>query len=868
MPIAILGLLSLSLVAYKYINTLIETELSDSMLASVGKSAESINRWLTTIMLEPETIASTPAAKRINEDFQAFDIQNINRYKILHQKHPDIFQDIYAANSVGEYHTVQQNGSEYSIFVGDIANRPYFLSIMAGGPTQITPPLISRTTGIPTIFMVAPILDDLNRPQGLVGAGISLQYIQHIAQRLQAGQTGYGFIIAKDGTFISHPNPSLVMQKKITELEAQAEWQLGTLMLSGQSGMYRYTLAERGMVAFYQPVSITGWAVATVLPASELFAPAVRMMRILGIITAIVIIFIGVALWLAMQRLIRPLQNLAARAQEIAAGNLSGAALVVSSEDEIAVLSQSFNTMTDNLNTTLSDLKRSDDNYRGIFENCIEGILQTTLPGRMLNANPAMARMLACESAEKLIAFYADVQQQLYVNANDRQELVSQLLAEGAVHDFEVQFRRCDQEAIWVSISAFLVRDATGEPVRVESMIFDISDRKQAEHERQKLFEQLVQVQKLEGVGQLAGGVAHDFNNMLAVILGRTQLALLKMQPSEPFYKTFKEIQNAAEHSANLTRQLLAFARKQTVAPKVIDLNQSIQATFNLLRRLITEDIELTFTPGTDVWPLFLDPDQIGQVLTNLCINSRDAISGIGRITIATGNVVFDAAYCAHSPDYTPGEYVCLSVSDTGVGMDKETQKHIFEPFFTSKEVARGTGLGLSTVYGIVKQNNAFINLYSEPGQGSTFKIYIPRYQGGQARPLEISCAESISFDMGMVLVVEDDPKFLNIIKEIVEELGCQVLAAGSAAEAIAFTENSSYTIDLLITDVVMPEMNGRELVSCITRIRPEIRCLYMSGYTADIIAHRGVLDMGINFIQKPFSVQGLAAKIREVMAQ
>jgi PAS domain S-box-containing protein len=867
MPIAILGLVSLSFVAYRFINTVIEKELSDSMLASVGKSAESINRWLATIMIEPETIASTPAAKRINEDFTAFDIQNINRHKILHEKHSDIFQDIYAANSKGEYHTVQQNGSEYSIFVGDIQNRPYFISIMAGGPTQITPPLISRTTGIPTIFMVSPIIDEHNRPQGLVGAGISLRYIQQIAEGLKAGKTGYGFIVASDGTFISHPDPNFVMQKKITEIEAGSEEKLGKLMIAGGSGQYRYTLGKQGMVAFYQPIPITGWSVATVLPASELFAPAVMMVKLLTFITLIFVIFIGTAIALAMQRLIRPLQTLAARTREIAAGNLEGAALKVTSQDEIGVLSQSFNTMTDNLQATLSGLKDSEDNYRGIFENSINGILQTTLDGQILNANPAMARMLNCDSTEQLFASYKDVENQLYVDPDNRRKLISLLLEKGSVHDMEVQFYRRDHETIWVSISAFLVRDSAGNPIRLEGLISDISDRKQAEHEREALFEQLVQAQKLDAVGQLAGGVAHDFNNMLAVILGHTQLALLKIKPSEPFYKPFTEIQNAAEHSANLTRQLLAFARKQTVAPKIVDINQTLHGTFNLLRRLISEDIEITLNPANKIWPIFIDPDQVGQILTNLCLNARDAIDGNGRITIETHNIYFDTAYCANFPDYLPGEYVCLAVSDTGSGIDKAAQEHIFEPFFTTKEVTKGTGLGLSTVYGIVKQNNAFINLYSEPGQGSTFRIYFPRHVGTAQTVTTLPSTESLSVNMGMVLVVEDEPRLLNISREILEELDCQVLTAGSSAEAIEIAEDMSYNIDLLITDVIMPEMNGRELASRITKTRPDIRCIFMSGYTADIIAHKGVLDIGINFIQKPFSVQDLAAKINEVMA-
>ena len=700
----------------------------------------------------------------------------------------------------------------------------------------------------------------------MVGAGISLQYIQEIAQELKAGKTGYGFITAQDGTFISHPDTTLVMQKKITDLSSITGQELGDLMISGNSGMYHYSFNGQGMVAFYQPIPITGWSVATVLPVSELFAPAIKMMKLQIFITVIFVILIGLALMIAMQRLIKPLQTLAVRTKEIAAGNLAGDRLSVTPNDEIGILAQSFNIMTDNLNKTLSGLKESEDNYRGIFENAIEGILQTNLQGQILNANPAMAKMLGFASAEELIATYRNIGQQLYVNQNDRQKLLSQLTETDSIHNWETQYRRCDNEIIWVSISAFLLRDDTGTPLRIDGLVINISDRKKAEQEREKLHEQLLQVQKLDAIGQLAGGVAHDFNNMLAVILGRTELSLLKMQPEDPYHKTFTDIQDAAEHSANLTRQLLAFARKQTVSPKVIDINNAVQKALTLLHRLISEEIKLVFQPAEEIWPVFFDPDQIGQILTNLSVNARDAIQDIGSIIIETRTVTFDSAYCSRYPDYLPGDFVCLSVHDTGSGMDKVTQERIFEPFFTTKEISKGTGLGLSTVYGIVKQNNAFINVYSEPGQGSTFKIYIPRFAGETKGSVATLSTESLSCNIGVVLLVEDELRLLTISKDILEELGCQVLAANSTAEAIKFAEDDSLDIDLLITDVIMPEMNGRELASHIVKIRPKIRCLFMSGYTANIIAHKGVLDSGIHFIQKPFSLPAIAAKIQEVM--
>jgi len=292
MPSLILGLLTLSTGAYWYLNNLIEEELTKSMLATTSMTAENINTWFKTLMLEPETIASTPAAKAINTDFSFIDKQNIHRHKFLHDKYPDIFQDIYAANSKGEYHTVRWRGNNYYMFVGDISSRPYFQSIMAGGPAQITPPLVSRTTGIVTIFIAAPIKDGEGRPQGLIGVGISMEYVLHVAERLKAFQTGYGIVVARDGTLVYHPRQDYVMRKKITELDPSTV-ELGKRMISGESGMYRYMLDGQKKMAFYQPIPITGWSVATVVPEAELFAPATRMVKSLAIITLAILILVA-----------------------------------------------------------------------------------------------------------------------------------------------------------------------------------------------------------------------------------------------------------------------------------------------------------------------------------------------------------------------------------------------------------------------------------------------------------------------------------------------------------------------------------------------------------------------------------------------
>jgi PAS domain S-box-containing protein len=394
----------------------------------------------------------------------------------------------------------------------------------------------------------------------------------------------------------------------------------------------------------------------------------------------------------------------------------------------------------------------------------------------------------------------------------------------------------------------------------------DITERKQVEEERIKLQAQLAQAQKMESVGRLAGGVAHDFNNMLTVILGQTELALDRMGPGQPLFAELQDIRRAAERSAGLTRQLLAFARKQTVAPKVLDLNEVVEGVLKMLRRLIGEDIDLAWLPGGGLWPVQIDPSQIDQSLANLCVNARDAIGDTGKVTIETDNVAIDEEYCTAHAGFIPGEFVMLAVSDDGCGMDADTLSRLFEPFFTTKEQGKGTGLGLATVYGIVKQNHGFINVYSEPGCGSTFRIYLPRYRAEADAVPKTEAPRPQPRGHGTILVVEDEPAILNVVKMMLERQGYAVLAGSSPDDAIRLGAAYGGEIRLLLTDVVMPGMNGRELASRLRAFHPGLEPLFMSGYTANVIAHHGVLDEGVHFIAKPFSSSDLVAKVEEVL--
>ncbi|MGM0419263.1 MAG: ATP-binding protein [Thermodesulfobacteriota bacterium] len=423
-----------------------------------------------------------------------------------------------------------------------------------------------------------------------------------------------------------------------------------------------------------------------------------------------------------------------------------------------------------------------------------------------------------------------------------------------------------DDKGKLLDITKVPVFDADKELIGVLSTAKDISEKKKEEKEKEKLSEQINQMQKIESIGRLAGGVAHDFNNMLGVILGHAELVLDGIDQSDPSYEHIREIIKAAERSADITKQLLAFARKQAIVPQVINLNEAVKGMLKMLKRFIGEDIYLDLRTAENIWPVRIDSSQLDQILANLCVNARDSITNTGKITIETSNIAIGQSYAEYNPEAFQGDFVMLSVSDTGCGMDKELISYIFEPFYTTKEQGKGTGLGLSTVYGIVKQNDGFISVYSEPGTGTVFKIYLPRYQGEDNKSEAQGKNDKITGGSETILLVEDEASILDIVKRSLEKYGYRVIATSSPEEAIEKAKTAEHKIDLIITDVIMPDMNGSEMLDRISEVRPGIRHLFMSGYTSDIIAHHGVLDPGRELIQKPFSNKDLAMKVREIL--
>ena len=519
----------------------------------------------------------------------------------------------------------------------------------------------------------------------------------------------------------------------------------------------------------------------------------------------------------------------------------------------VALLICSFNAA---LRSAQEGLRRSEINFRSLVTNAPYGICRCDAAGTILSANPALVSILGYESpgelvGQNLVTLHADPQQWFLVADYFR-----------AARDFQglhSEWVRKNRSTVTVRLSGRTIRDEDSKTF-FELFAEDVSEQRMLE-------QQLRQSQKMEAVGRLAGGIAHDFNNLLMVISGYAEF-LLDRIGAEPTVRTpAQEIASAANRATALTRQLLAFSRKQMLAPKVLDLNAVVTENLKLLTRLIGEDIHLVMIPGAELGAVRADPSQIEQVIMNLAVNARDAMPQGGRLTIETANETLSESYARIHTPVEPGEYVRLTISDTGMGMDTETLSHVFEPFFTTKGV-KGTGLGLSTVYGIVKQSGGYIWVNSEPGRGTAFKIYLPRVTStGEFAEYPASAPiPEISTGHETILLVEDETNVRQLTRYYLQGQGYNVLEAAEPASAIQISSAHSGPIHLLLTDVVMPGMNGRQLAQSILASRPETRVLYMSGYTENVIGHNGTLDVNVNLLQKPFALSALKTKVREVL--
>jgi PAS domain S-box-containing protein len=511
-------------------------------------------------------------------------------------------------------------------------------------------------------------------------------------------------------------------------------------------------------------------------------------------------------------------------------------------------------------------LRLSEKKYRDIFESAPIGIFQSTPDGRFISANTTLARILGYASAEELMA--VNITEDVYLNREQRAALIDEYDSMGRAYDLELLWKKKDKTPVWIQLTAFAAKDEERKTLHYECFVRDITERKKAEDALQRAEEQLRHSQKMEAVGRLAGGVAHDFNNLLTAIMGCSELLSLQLSAGDPLRPLADEIFRAGERAAALTAQLLAFSRKQMLQPKVLSLNSVVTDLEKMFRRLIGEDIELVTVLAPDLGPVKADPGQLEQVILNLIVNSRDAMPGGGKVIIETSNVDFNDMDLSAHPDARTGPYVMLAVSDTGAGMDSETRSRIFEPFFTTKQVGQGTGLGLSTVYGIIKQSDGDISVYSEPGAGTTFKVYLPRVKAESEKRTGEKESKFAGMPRGTetVLVVEDDQTVRKLACRALRLSGYHVLEAANAGEALLICERHEGLIHLMLVDVIMPQMNGRDLALRLSPLRPEMKTLFMSGYTDNAVFHQSGLDSNVLFIQKPFTPNIISRKVRQVL--
>ena len=730
-----------------------------------------------------------------------------------------------------------------------------------------------------------PINDRSGQLVGMLYVGMEQKAVESLLRKAiletVVGKTGYVYVVSGTGETRGHyifsqngerdgeniwdvtdSSGHKVTQEIIAKAISLKSGQLGTVRYLWQNPGESQPRWKIARLAYFEPWN---WVIGTSVYEDELQAyrsilndGRTWMMGVMSVAGFVITILFGLFGVFIAWTIARPVLKMKNAVDTIIQGDLNQV-VDIRSQDEIGALANSFNIMTDRLKLTMEELRRSEETYRKIFENALEGLFQMSPDGRFLSVNPAMARILGYDSPGELMAVPLDIQQQLFACRGDCNTIFSDIVTSGEVYGREVQLYRKDMQSIWVTISARSVLVNDGKPVLIDGFLSDISDRK-------KLEEQLRQSQKMEAIGQLAGGIAHDFNNILTVIAGYSDMLQMCVKPGDKAWDHVNHIRSAAERAANLTGSLLAFSRKQIMVLALADLNGIVQGVGKLLQRVIGEDIQLITVFNSEPAPVNVDVGQIGQVLINLATNARDAMKGGGVLTIETSLLKLDDSFIKAHGYGSPGYYALMTVTDTGTGMGEETRNKIFDPFFTTKEIDKGTGLGLSIVYGIIKQHNGYINVYSEPGKGTTFKIYFPLVTQHQEAKTELIPLLPPLGGTETVLVVEDDPHVRTLIESVLSQSGYKVLLAEDGQYAVEKYEANREEINIVIMDMVMPRKNGKEAFCEIKLFRPDVKVLFCSGYTADYIQSRGGLHENADFIMKPIMPMELLRKVREIL--
>lgn len=740
----------------------------------------------------------------------------------------------------------------------DFSFRAYIKETLATSAPVISDPYItSQPHKHPVIMMTAPVFDQEGKIIAILAGSLDLMRPNLLGKlsEKKIGKRGYLYLLTADRTMIMHPDKARIF-KKIPEgrnplYERALQGFEGTDENRNREGVL--------MLTSFKQLRVKNWFLAANYPEAEAYAPLVHAAQILlaGILLITLTAFAVIRYF--SQYLTRPLLALTQHVADLAEKNGEARLFHTPAKDETATLAQAFNTMLEKLDRQQEELRQSEEIYRTVTEFASDFIFWRAPDKKMIFVSNN-CQALTGYAEEEFLAdpglldalFHPEDRESWAGHAHPTDEAGKELPLEFRIITKGGQVR-------WVSHVCTQIQVEAGRVLGLRGSLADITERKQAAAEQEKLKSQLAQAQKMESIGILAGGVAHDFNNILSIILGYSELLLLELATNDPARAKVQTIHEAGNRAATLTRQLLAFSRKQVVQLTPCSLNQLILDLTKMLGRMIGEDISLEVHATAQDDTVLIDPGPMEQVLLNMAVNARDAMPKGGSLIIETENRELDAEYADTHEGVTPGRYVVLSVSDTGQGMSREVQAKIFDPFFTTKERGKGTGLGLAMVFGIIKQLGGHIFVYSEPGRGTTFKIFLPVSQGAVEKTSELSLPP-LPQGTETILVVDDEPSLKALVTAILRPLGYTMLEAGSGAEAIKISDSFAGRIDILLTDVIMPGMNGKELAEAIAARRPETRIIYMSGYTDNAIAHHGVLDPGVVLIEKPITADKLTA--------
>ncbi len=747
----------------------------------------------------------------------------------------------------------------------DLSDRDYWKQVLETRAFAVGSYATGRVTGQPILPAAEPIWADDGSLLGIVAAGIKLEVLEAFADSANLPEGASFKVVDREGVVLMrHPDPQTWMGKSL------ADTALGDLMRSGADGLSEIPGPD-GITRLYAYGPVPGAQgaafVSVGIPRSVAYASVSDVVFQFVVGMAIVVLLVTLAAWFGADALfLRPIRRLVTAAQGLGSGDLSVRVGAGGGSGEIRRLACTFDSMAATIERRTESLGKAEARYRTLAESTPNGVVVHQY-GRIVFANQAAVRIVGASAPADLVG--RSVLDFVHPDFRDpvRSRIGEASRTGEATALTEERFLRMDGKEVDVEVVRIPV--VFGETTAINTIIRDISDRKRAEKALRDSRERREAAQRLEAVGRLAGGVAHDFNNLLTAIIGYAELGRVRAVEDQALREALDGIRASADRAATLTRQLLAFSRRQPLQPRVVDLNAITESVSGLLQRLIGEDVQLVVMCGSGLWPAEVDPGQLEQLITNLVINARDAMPDGGRLTVETENVELAEEYTSTHLGSRPGPHVMLAVSDTGTGIEPDVLPHIFEPFFTTKAHGEGTGLGLSTVFGIVKQSGGNIWVYSEPGRGTTFKIYFPRADkpvdwSPEDRPVH---QEQVRSGDETILIVEDEPAVRALTGRLLEAAGYTVLQEGSPAGALKLYDEYGGLIHLLLTDVVLPGMSGRTLAESLAAkhgARPRI--LFMSGYTRNAVVHDGRLDPDVDFLEKPFTPEALLRKVREAL--